>query len=336
MKREFFIFAAAAGLAIAASSAQAQSKIVRVEAGNPGSLTTSLMTVLSKIYKREFGYSLQINDGQTLTRSALKLGRGKVDMMPFPPIIYHFMSKGAAMYKKKLHKQAIAASKNVRMLMGHKANLYHAVAFDGAGVKTWKDIKGKRVFTGPPSGAAAVQSERLIKLMVGYTANKDYKAIRLPWGSGLQAMMDGKLDVYIRPAGIGDANIEQLGSKKGFYLLNAGPIKNGWDRKYTKGVGRVVGTIPKGTYKGQLNKEDVTIGGALFTVGVRAGLSDEMAYNMTKGLWENLAEIHKSAKTLEAISFKTPFIGVNAPLHPGAVRYYKEKGVAIPARLMPK
>ena len=170
--------------------------------------------------------------------------------------------------------------------------------------------------------------------MVGYVPNKDYKAIRLPWGSGLQAMMDGKLDVYIRPAGIGDANIEQLGSKRKFYLLNGGQIKNGWQDKYKKGAGRVIGIIPKGTYKGQANQEDVVIGGALFTIGVNKGLSEEIVYNMTKGLWDNLGEIHKSAKVLEPISFKQPFIGVNAPLHKGAVRYYKEKGVEVPKNLI--
>ena len=134
---------AAAGSILGASSALSQSKIIRVEAGNPGSVTTTLVTVLSKIYKREFNYSLQINDGQTLTRSALKLGRGQIDLMPLPPIIYFFMSKGSAMYKKKLHKQAIEASKNVRMIAGHVANLYHAVAFDNAGVKTWKGHQGQ-------------------------------------------------------------------------------------------------------------------------------------------------------------------------------------------------
>ena len=49
-------------------------------------------------------------------------------------------------------------------------------------------------------------SELMINIITGYKPNKDYKAIRLPWGGGLQAMMDGKLDVYVRPAAAGSAS----------------------------------------------------------------------------------------------------------------------------------
>jgi hypothetical protein len=56
---------------------------------------------------------------------------------------------------------------------------------------------------------------------------------------------------------------------------------------------------------------------------------------MVKATWENLDEIHKSAAVLKTLSKANPLAGVNMPLHPGAVKYYKEIGFKIPARLIP-
>jgi hypothetical protein len=171
--------ALAAALAVAAPNpVQAQGKILRADTGSPGNMSHTSTMVLSKIWSRELGTSTQINDSQTLTRSALKLGRGQIEMMPFPTAIYEFLSKGSRMYKKKLHTQAIAASKNVRAIFGFVAAYFHPVAFESTGIKSWQDIRGKRVFTGPPSGAAAVMSDQITTIVA--TLSTSIKKITIP------------------------------------------------------------------------------------------------------------------------------------------------------------
>ncbi len=319
-------------------SAHAQTKILRADTGSPGAVSHAVIVVLGKVWNRELGTTIQVNDSQTLTRSALKLGRGQLEIMPFPTSIYKFLSEGSRMYAKNLKKQAIAASKKVRSLWGWKAVVFHPVTFEVDTIKTFNDIKGKRVFTGPPSGAAAVTSETMIRALTGYEANQDYTAIRLPWGGGLQAMMDGKLDLFMRPDGPGSAMIEQLGLTRKFRLLDVADAGNraAWS-KWLSSIGRASGVIPAGTYKGQVNGDkDVTVGAVTFQVAVnRNAITDDMAYRMTKLTWDNLEEIHKTASTLRTIDNSAPFVGVNMPLHMGAVRYYREKGIEIPAALLP-
>ncbi len=333
-----FAIALAGALSLGAPGAYAQKKILRADTGSPGAVSHAVIVVLGKVWQKELGITIQINDSQTLTRSAMKLGRGQLEIMPFPTAIYQFLSKGSRMYKKKLHKQAIAASKNVRSIWGWKAVVFHPVTFDIANIKTFADLKGKRVFTGPPSGAAAVTSESLIRALTGYEANKDYKAIRLPWGGGLQAMMDGKLDVFMRPDGLGSAMIEQLGLTRKFRLLNAADSSNkgAWG-KWTKVLGRSPSIIPAGTYKGQVNNNiNIAVGAVTFQIGVnKQAISEDMAYRMTKLTWDKLGEIHQTAAMLRSIKKSSPFIGVNMPLHMGAVRYYREIGIKIPAKLLP-
>ena len=330
--------ALAGAVAMSSGVAHAQSKILRADVGSPGSVTHTVTVVLGKVWQKELGTTIQINDGQTLTRSAIKMGRGQLEVMPFPTSIYRFLSEGSRMYAKKLKKEAIAASKNVRSLWGWPAVLFHPVTFDVDGIKTFKDLKGKTVFTGPPSGAAAVTSETMIRALTGYEANKDYKAVRLPWGGGMQAMQDGKLDVFMRPGGVGSALIEQLGLKKKFRLLNVADSANmAAFKKWANVPGRASGVIPAGTYKGQVNAGDNIVAGAVtFQIAVnKTSISEQMAYDMVRLTWENLKEIHASAQTLKTITDKAPFVGVNMPLHKGAVKYYREKGVKIPANLIP-
>ncbi len=330
--------ALAGALVAGAPIAQAQkSKILKADTGSPGNISHTVIVVLGKIWNRKLGTSIQINDSQTLTRSALKLGRGQLELMPFPTSIYTFLSQGSRMYKKRSHKQAIAASKNVRSIWGWNAVLFHPITFKDTGVRTFKDIKGKRVFTGPPSGAAAVTSEYIIRVLTGYKANKDYKAIRLPWGGGLQAMLDGKLDVFMRPSGVGSAIVEQLGLKQKFYLLDIGDQVNSkaW-KGYISKMGRATGVIPAGTYKGQVNnKKDIIVGASTFQLAVNIKMPEEMVYQMTKLTWDNIGEIHKTAVTLQTLDKSKPFVGVNMPMHKGAIRYYKEKGIKVPAALIP-
>ncbi len=325
--------AAALVAALAAAPAGAQ-KILKSETGNPGSTGHALVVVASKIYKRDLGIDIQVNDSQTLTKSALKLGRGQIDLMAMPTAVYKFLAAGSRMYRKKLHKQAIAAGRNVRALFGFQGVVFHPVTFDVDGIRTWKDIKGKRVFVGPPAGAASVTVTTMIRALTGYEPNKDYKAIKLNWGSGLQAMMDGKLDLFVRPVNPGAAMIEQLGLSRKFRILESDTTTEAW-RQWLKGPGRFTGTIPANTYSGQVNRDKTIRGGAAtFYLSVHKDMADERAYKMTKLFWDNLDEVHKTSVILKPITMKMPFVGINTALHPGAVRYYKEKGIEVPAGLV--
>ena len=149
--------------------------------------------------------------------------------------------------------------------------------------------------------------------------------------------MDGKLDVYMRPSGLGSAMVEQLGLKQKFYLLDIGEqAKSKAWKEYTSKVGRATGIIPAGTYKGQINnKKDVMVGANTFQLAVNIKMPEEMVYQMTKLTWDNISDIHKTAVTLQTMDKSKPFTGVNMPMHKGALRYYKEKGIKVPAAIIP-
>ena len=89
------------------------------------------------------------------------------------------------------------------------------------------------------------------QLLFGYQAKfglvnkKDYKEIRMPLNAGIQAMADGKLDAFVRPAGIGAASMDQPGAKRKFRLLR----RSCKMVKFMAKPDRIMMKIPAGTYK---------------------------------------------------------------------------------------
>ena len=278
---------------------------------------------------------IQVNAGQTLTKSMLKGAKGEIDFFSTVPSLVNLMAGQQRMYENV--DGAAELAKNLRSIVGFKAGAYHPVTLAGSGIESWEDIKGKTVFTGPPAGSASATSEALIKIITGYEAKKDYDAVRLSWGEGYTALADGKIDMMVRPAEIGSANIERYGLSGEFRILSIPADKVGTEamQNLFGRPGRGMLTFDGGIYKGQLNQSEITALGFTQFVGTHAGVADDVVYASTKSFWENIDEVHATAFFLKAVTPETAFTSVNVPLHPGAARYYEEAGINIPEALRP-
>jgi len=319
----------AGAMAFATSTGSAQG-IFKGDTGGVGSVNHTFMLIMSTVLQKKIGFNLQVNEGQTLTKSALKLGQGKIDLSVVPPVMVPWMHKGTRFYKKRPG-PAKKAIENIRLIMAYGAGVRHYMVWADSNIKTFADLKGKRVFVGPPRGGASPVAIAAVKLNSGLSPKKDYKEIRMPWNAGMQAMSDGKLDAFIRPAGVGAASMDQLGAKRKFRLLGVNQKKMA---KFMARPDRLFVKIPAGTYKNQAgNDKDVITDGFRHQLAVRRDMSDDLVYKITKTIFANLDQMKKSAVTLKDISLDDPFTGGNIPLHPGAVRFYKEKGKKIPANL---
>ncbi len=278
---------------------------------------------------------IQVNAGQTLTKSMLKGAKGEIDFFSSVPSLVNLMAGQKRMYENV--ENAADLAKNLRAIVGFKAGAYHPVTLAGSGIESWQDIKGKTVFTGPPAGSASATSEALIKIITGYEPEKDYTAVRLSWGEGYTALSDGKIDMMVRPAEVGSANIERYGLSGEFRILSIPDEVVGADemQKLFGRPGRGMLKFDGGMYKGQLNTSEITALGFTQFVGTHAGVADDVVYAATKAFWENLEEIHATAFFLKAVTPETAFTSVNVPIHPGAARYYEEAGIAIPEAIRP-
>lgn len=278
---------------------------------------------------------IQVNAGQTLTKSMLKGAKGEIDFFSTVPSLVGLMAGQKKMYKNVDGVSELA--KNLRAILGFKAGAYHPVTLSTSGIESWEDIKGKTVFTGPPAGSASATSEALIKIITGYESGVDYTAVRLSWGEGYAALADGKVDMMVRPAEVGSSNIERFGLSGEFRVLSipASVVANEEMQALFGRPGRGMLEFEGDIYKGQLTAGKITALGFTQFVGTHADVDDDVVYAATKSFWENLDEVHATAFFLKAVTPETAFTSVNVPLHPGAARYYEEAGITIPEDIRP-
>lgn len=278
---------------------------------------------------------IQVNAGQTLTRSMLSGARGEIDFFSSVPSLVELMAGGGAMYASVADAPEVAG--NLRSILGFEAGAYHPVTLDGSGIENWQDIEGKTVFTGPPAGSAAATSEAIIRVITGFEPGKDYEAVRLSWGEGYAALADGKIDMMVRPAEVGSANIERFGLSGEFRLLSIPQdvVAGAEMQALFGGPGRGMIQFEGDLYKGQKTKGTITALSFTQFIGTHAGVPDDAVYAATKAFWEHLDEVHATAFFMRAVTPETAFTAVNVPLHPGAIRYYEEAGFDIPNGLRP-
>lgn len=327
---------AAAAIGIVGVSANAQS--LSLEGGGSASLTGIVPQTYAQFAAAE-DLSLQVVLGQTLTRSALKLAAGRIDIAVVPPPAFRAMRNGAGPYAEQ-GDQAKKLSENVRALFGFPGGTLHPIVWADGGIESWADVAGKRIYIGPPAGAASGQIQGLIELATGgLKAGEGYEGIRAPWAAAQQSFQDGQYDVYVASAAVGSQALNELSLQREIRVLGLPDDllgTEGYASLLTKGALNPA-TVPAGTYSGQANgDEDQNLVATSMMMAVNSSMDDDTAYALTKAYRENLGAMMNANALMRSIDPADAFGGMNAPLHPGAVRYYQDVGVDIPENLMPK
>jgi TRAP transporter TAXI family solute receptor len=217
---------------------------------------------------------------------------------------------------------------NIRSLMALYSNFMHFVANADAGIKSIADLKGKRVSTGAPGSGTEVKGLRVMEAY-GLTP-KDLKTQdRLGVGESAGALKDRKLDAFIWDGGLPTAAVLDLAATPGI-KINIVPHGDAVPKMVAKyGPLYFVNNIPKGVYKGI--DEDIPVAAATNLLIVNEKMDENLAYQITKLLLEHTADLVAVHKAATEISLKNAVLGSPLPFHPGALRYYKEKGVKLPA-----
>jgi TRAP transporter TAXI family solute receptor len=190
------------------------------------------------------------------------------------------------------------------------------------GAKTFADLKGKRVNVGNPgSGTRASMDELLTAL--GWKTSDFSLASELRADEHGPALCDNKIDAFFYGVGHPSANIQDPTTSCGAKLVSiTGPEI---DKLVASSPYYAKATIPGGMYAG--NPEGATTYGVLATVVTSAKVPDDVVYLLVKATFDNFEEfkkLHPAFANLKPEEMVKN--GLSAPLHPGAEKYYKEKG----------
>ena len=203
-------------------------------------------------------------------------------------------------------------------------NYTHVATIQGNGIARLTDLRGRVVSTGSPGSGTEVIALRVLRA-AGVDPDRDIRRQALSVNASVDALKDGKIDAFFWSGGLPTASILDLASSIGIVakLLPNDEVLPGLQHQYGAALySRLV--MPGGSYPGMTG--DVGVVGVQNVLAVHEAMEESLAYDITRVLFEKqreLAAIHPEARHLSLVK---AVHGSPAPFHPGAVRFYQERG----------
>lgn len=334
MKKLFVMFLAVVVLFVGKNSF-ADDKNLIIATATPGGtyypVGVAIGTLISIKLKASYGIQATAINSAGSGENISMMKKKEADLALLQSLFAHEAYAGEGMYAGKAEKDFRA----ITMLWQNVEHFPILKEYVKTGTITdLHNLKGKPFSIGK-RGSGTEGSGRAILKSLGFDVDKEFKLEYLDYNQSVQAMMDKRVGAANIPAGVPASAITQLYAQlgeKGAIVLDFTDEQLKKIRDHYPIWTRYV--IKKGTYPGQ-TKDINTIGQPNILVA-RKDLSEETVYLVTKTIFENLqflSNIHPATKEL---SLKEALDGLPVPLHPGAYKYFKEKGLSIPQELMPR
>lgn len=295
-------------------AAQAQ-QFINILAGGTAGVYYPLGVALSKIYADKIPKSrpsVQATQASVQNLQLLQVGKGEIAFTLGDSLQFAWEGDAEAGFKAPL--------KRLRGIAAIYPNYIQLVATRESGVKTLTDLKSHSLSVGAARSGTELNTRAILKA-AGLSYKDLSKVEYLPFAESVELMKNRQLDATLQSAGLGVASIRDLATNN---EINVVAVPADMVKKI--GAPYVPVTIPANTYHGQTSDvETAAVGNFLVT---HEKVSDDLVYQMTKALYENLNVMVASHSAARDIKLENALAGMAIPLHPGAARYYKEKGMS--------
>ncbi|WP_126444215.1 TAXI family TRAP transporter solute-binding subunit [Sulfuricystis multivorans] len=305
---------AASALLLSAVTSHA-AEFINVLTGGTSGVYYPLGVALSQIYAKampDAKTSAQVTKASAENLNLLQAGKGEVGFSLGDAFSDAWKGDAEAGFKAPLNK--------LRTLAAIYPNYIQIVANADSGIKTLADLKGKKVAVGAPKSGTELNARAIFKA-AGMSYQDFAKVEYLPFGESVELIKNRQLDATLISAGLGVAAVRDLASAVKIVIV---PVPADVVAKINDAAYQA-GTIPANTYNGQTaDVPTVAIQNFLVT---HEGVPTETVYKMTKALFENLDQMVAAHGAAKAIKLENAAKAPPAPLHPGAEKYYREKGI---------
>ncbi|SFQ23905.1 hypothetical protein SAMN05216229_11474 [Geopseudomonas sagittaria] len=314
LSKRLSLFAAAAALT-ASTAVLAAPTFINILTGGTSGVYYPIGVGLSQLYSNGIEgskTSVQATKASVENLNLLQAGRGELAFALGDSVGDAWNGVEDAGFKAPL--------KNLRAIAGTYNNYIQVVASADSGIKTLADLKGKRISVGAPKSGTELNARAIFKA-AGMSYEDLGKVEFLPYAESVELIKNRQLDATLQSSGLGMAAIRDLATTMPvtFVAIPAEVVEKIGSPAYQAGV------IPAGTYDGQsADVPTVAITNILVT---HSKVSDEVAYQMTKLMFDNLERLGTAHSAAKDIKLETATQNLPIPLHPGAERFYKEAGV---------
>ncbi len=305
---------AAAAAFTASTAAVAAPTFINILTGGTSGVYYPIGVALSQQYNKIDGAktSVQATKASVENLNLLQAGRGELAFSLGDSVADAWNGVEDAGFKAPL--------KRLRAIAGTYNNYIQIVASEESGIKTLEDLKGKRISVGAPKSGTELNARAIFKA-AGLSYEDMGRVEFLPYAESVELIKNRQLDATLQSSGLGMAAIRDLASTMPvtFVEIPADVVEKIESDAYQAGV------IPAGTYDGQ--DADVPTVAITNILVSHEKVSDEVAYQMTKLMFDNLSALGNAHSAAKDIKLENATKNLPIPLHPGAERFYKEAGV---------
>jgi hypothetical protein len=317
LKRRLTGVVTAVALAGATLPAQAQD-FINILTGGTSGVYYPLGVALSKVFTDKMKGSrpsVQATKASVENLNLLQQGKGEIAFTLGDSLALAWAGDEEAGFKSKLSK--------LRGVSAIYPNYIQVVASKESGIKTLADLKGKRLSVGAPKSGTELNARAILE-GAGLSYQDLGKVEYLPFNESVELMKNRQLDATLQSAGLGVASIRDLATSVEIVVVEipAGVVDK-------VGAPYVKVTIPANTYTGQT--EAVQTAAVVNYLVTHTGVKDEAVYEMTKAIYESLPDLVAAHAAARDIKLETAMQGMPIPMHPGAEKYFAEKGIKKPA-----
>jgi len=306
-------FAVACAIVLAAPAATAQG-FINILTGGTSGVYYPLGVAIGKIYSDKIPNvktQVQATKASVENLVLLQQGRGELAFTLGDSLKAAWEGDEEAGFKNKLDK--------LRTIGAIYPNYIQIVATAESGIRTLDDLKGKSLSVGAPKSGTELNS-RAILSAAGMSYKDLGKVEYLPFAESVDLMKNRQLNATLQSAGLGVASLKDLSTSSPIAVVSV-------PKAIVDKIGPpfIAATIPANTYTGQ--EKDVPTAAVVNYLVTSSKVSDDLAYQMTKLIFESLPELANAHAAGKEIKLETAASGSPIPLHPGAIRYYREKGL---------
>lgn len=287
-----------------------QTRFVTIATGGASGPYNIIATTLGEIYHKTYGVNSKTQTTGASVENINLMNQNKVEMAFVMSDVLSDALAGTNSFNNKIE--------NVQQIAALYPNYVQVVTSKRSGIKTLDDLRGKRVAVGAQNSGVEVNARNILN---GHGITYDDISIDyLGYAEAADALKGGKLDAAFLTSGLPNASLMEL--EQGFDLqlvsiLHENVDKIAKDKSYFIGM-----QIPADTYG---NAEAIPTAAIMNALIVRADLSEEDGYKLTKTFFENLDNLRNSHQAMKDVSLENAQKGLVAPLHPGAKKYYAEQ-----------
>ena len=319
LKSTFFLAAAAVTLGLPATPALAQQKFITIGTGGVTGVYYAAGGAICRLMNKDrakhgIRCSVESTGGSVFNINTIRAG--ELDFGVAQSDWQYHAYNGTKVFEKD------GAFKDLRAVFSVHPEPFTVLARKEAGITKFEDFKGKRFNIGNPGSGTRASMEELLSAM-GWTTASLGLASELKADEHGAALCDNKIDGFFYGVGHPSANIQDPITTCGAKLV---PLTGPAVDKLVAGApfyAKV--SIPGGLYAGHPNPTPTY--GVLATFVSSAKVPDAVVYELVKAVFENFEEFKKLHPAFGALSPQDMVKnGNSAPMHPGAAKYYKEKG----------